>query len=358
MDVWTALRAFLSFFPITMFAFIPCRAAEVIFQLPRVRVQQLMEKPSGEAGQSLLSRRRNILDTKIANPFQTLFEEHFFFASGDPLVVRPSYRVSYRLVTSLEWRCCPGFHGDDCREECLNCTNMMSLRDAGLSPLRSFNYSAEKTTHNEVDGSRPSLVTLYSIGRPGLRGPPGPAGLPGVTGRPGPKGEPGVTGKTGLTGLKGERGPPGPPGHSPFSTDRDEFTLTARQHGQCENTHIINDDGSLPIYYGQRILFGAPGPSGPPGPPGPTGPQGLPGVPGQNGGSGFLGRPGLKGSKGDAGEQGPPGVAGRPGRQGAPGQKGDSGDSKTEVQQLRVALKILAERVLILEHMIGVHGQI
>ena len=29
-----------------------------------------------------------------------------------------------------------------------------------------------------------------------------------------------------------------------------------------------------------------------------------------------------------------------------------------QVQQLKVALKILAERVLILEHMIGVHGQI
>ncbi|KAG9351918.1 hypothetical protein JZ751_023169 [Albula glossodonta] len=43
---------------------------------------------------------------------------------------------------------------------------------------------------------------------------------------------------------------------------------------------------------------------------------------------------------------------------GAPGPKGEPGDSLSEgegVQQLREALKILAERVLILEHMIGIH---
>ncbi|KAJ8256307.1 hypothetical protein COCON_G00184590 [Conger conger] len=42
----------------------------------------------------------------------------------------------------------------------------------------------------------------------------------------------------------------------------------------------------------------------------------------------------------------------------APGPKGDPGEDYSEgegVQQLRDALKILAERVLILEHMIGVH---
>ncbi|KAG9263200.1 collagen alpha-1(XXVI) chain-like [Astyanax mexicanus] len=136
MDVWTALRAFLSFFPITMFAFIPCRAAEVIFQLPRVRVQQLMEKPSGEAGQSLLSsppefrnwcqftvwksvscQTQNGTETVV----QRLFQSCRWPGPCKNLIsyrtlVRPSYRVSYRLVTSLEWRCCPGFHGDDCRE--------------------------------------------------------------------------------------------------------------------------------------------------------------------------------------------------------------------------------------------------
>ncbi|KAI4880424.1 hypothetical protein NFI96_002956 [Prochilodus magdalenae] len=111
-------------------------------------------------------------------------------------------------------------------------------------------------------------------------------------------------------------------------------------------------------HFSQRVMFGPPGPSGPPGPPGPAGPPGRPGTPGQKGGSGFSGHPGLKGSKGDSGERGRPGAAGRPGRPGAPGPpgpQGELGESNTEVQQLKVALKILAERVLILEHMIGVH---
>uniref|UniRef100_A0A8C9UYL6 Collagen alpha-1(XXVI) chain-like n=1 Tax=Scleropages formosus TaxID=113540 RepID=A0A8C9UYL6_SCLFO len=31
-------------------------------------------------------------------------------------LVRPTYRVAYRQVTALEWRCCPGFLGEDCHE--------------------------------------------------------------------------------------------------------------------------------------------------------------------------------------------------------------------------------------------------
>uniref|UniRef100_A0A3P8U5M5 EMI domain-containing protein n=1 Tax=Amphiprion percula TaxID=161767 RepID=A0A3P8U5M5_AMPPE len=31
-------------------------------------------------------------------------------------VVRPSYKVVYRTVTSLEWKCCPGFSGAACEE--------------------------------------------------------------------------------------------------------------------------------------------------------------------------------------------------------------------------------------------------
>ncbi|NXX47517.1 EMIL2 protein, partial [Tricholaema leucomelas] len=29
---------------------------------------------------------------------------------------RPRYTVAYKTVTELEWRCCPGYRGDDCRE--------------------------------------------------------------------------------------------------------------------------------------------------------------------------------------------------------------------------------------------------
>ncbi|CAG6002341.1 unnamed protein product [Menidia menidia] len=56
--------------------------------------------------------------------------------------------------------------------------------------------------------------------------------------------------------------------------------------------------------------------------------------------------------------QGTPGGTGEQGFPGAPGAKGEPGVGLSEgeaVQQLREALKILAERVLILEHMIGIH---
>ncbi|MGH0176334.1 UNVERIFIED_CONTAM: hypothetical protein FKN15_072441 [Acipenser sinensis] len=36
---------------------------------------------------------------------------------GGRLQRGPTYRVAYRSVTALEWRCCPGFLGDDCSEE-------------------------------------------------------------------------------------------------------------------------------------------------------------------------------------------------------------------------------------------------
>ncbi|XP_029453585.1 multimerin-1 [Rhinatrema bivittatum] len=31
------------------------------------------------------------------------------------LVTRPAYRMKHKIVTSLEWKCCPGFHGDQCQ---------------------------------------------------------------------------------------------------------------------------------------------------------------------------------------------------------------------------------------------------
>lgn len=59
-----------------------------------------------------------------------------------------------------------------------------------------------------------------------------------------------------------------------------------------------------------------------------------------------MGPPGLRGEQGQLGQLGPPGAKGEPG-EGSPEGEG--------VQPLREALKILAERVLILEHMIGIH---
>lgn len=29
---------------------------------------------------------------------------------------RPTYKIAFKTITELEWRCCPGYHGLDCRD--------------------------------------------------------------------------------------------------------------------------------------------------------------------------------------------------------------------------------------------------
>ncbi|XP_051763844.1 collagen alpha-1(XXVI) chain isoform X2 [Ctenopharyngodon idella] len=235
---------------------------------------------------------------------------------------------------------------------------IMLLRDAEAPPLPLSSQSPEGTADNEVDRAHPSPITPKAIGRPGPRGQPGPVGPPGPPGPPGPLGKTGFSGKPGpigprgpqgLQGPPGERGLPGPPGpaaSTPFSIRGDVFTLMAKQH---------DADSDFAAYRDLQTLLGPPGPSGPPGPPGPAGPPGHPGAPGKNAALSFSGTPGDRGPKGDPGERGPPGITGKQGQPGVAGPKGEPGEIPGEVQQLREALKILAERVLILEHMIGIH---
>lgn len=238
---------------------------------------------------------------------------------------------------------------------------IMLLKDTETPPLPLSSQLLERTADNEVDSPHPSPLTPNAIGQPGPRGQPGPVGPPGPPGPPGPLGKTGLSGKPGpigprglqgLQGPAGERGLPGPPGppgptaSSPFSIRGDVFTLTSRQHAQYDDFPADRDLQPFP---------GPPGPSGPPGLPGPAGPPGHPGAPGKNAALSFLGKPGDPGPKGDPGERGPPGFTGKQGQPGVPGPKGEPGETPAEVQQLREALKILAERLLILEHMIGVH---
>ncbi|XP_026874920.2 collagen alpha-1(XXVI) chain-like [Electrophorus electricus] len=289
-------------------------------------------------------------------------------------LVRPAYKVAYRQVTVLEWKCCPGFHGSDCSEECMNCTgytdlsvrlntveSKIRLLEREGAQIPSVHHLPEGSTHNEVEAPNPTSIGPPPVWQPGTRGPPGPAGPPGepgVSGPPGPAGEAGEPGQVGPTGPKGERGlpgeiglpgphgPPGPPG-APALPNSIPLRGDVFQ-GQAET--------------GQHLAHvGLPGPPGPSGPPGPAGAPGIPGLPGLDAVGGLPGESGSLGPKGDPGERGAPGFAGQqgqPGPAGAKGQKGDPGESLPDgegAQQLREALKILAERVLILEHMIGIH---
>lgn len=292
-------------------------------------------------------------------------------------VIRPSFKTAYKQVTALEWRCCPGFVGEECREECLNCTSFtdmnsrinaveskIKLLENGRSLSSTVTSSPEGSTDNEVDAPKPTPIEPPSHLPPGGRGPPGPIGppgLPGSDGPPGPAGRPGLPGPVGPkgergfpgeVGLAGPPGPPGPPGPSlsPIRLRGDVFQVDNQEENPIHAT--------LPL---PQVVVGPPGPRGPVGPSGPQGPRGptgMPGLPGQDGKDGLQGKPGDSGPRGDRGERGDPGVTGTQGPPGPPGPKGEPGEGLSEgeaVQQLREALKILAERVLILEHMIGVH---
>ncbi|XP_066545273.1 EMI domain-containing protein 1 isoform X2 [Amia ocellicauda] len=351
-------------------------------------------------------------------------------------VVRPSYKLAYRTVTALEWRCCPGFRGTHCEEEsgnhlevqeavrkqailrrpltrtgdllssCLNCSRIAALTNR-LNSLEAkviLLSVPSSPSHHNLQAKGNSAGESYSLlgvppaqGIPGLQGPVGPQGergkdgipgrdgMPGSRGMPGPSGPsgevgmrgpsgvpgsrgasgpPGPQGPQGPPGLPGERGfhgPPGPPGPpGPLASTRIPDLGYPRDHGEAGDSLLSNtflDSQGVPV----RGPEGPPGPPGPVGPPGPQGTVGPPGTPGQNGQPGAHGIQGPAGPKGDRGEQGSlgyPGERGFKGEPGEPGLKGEQGEKGLPgdgIHQIREALKILAERVLILETMIGIH---
>ncbi|XP_062307940.1 LOW QUALITY PROTEIN: EMI domain-containing protein 1 [Osmerus eperlanus] len=342
-------------------------------------------------------------------------------------VVRPSYKVVYRSVSSLEWKCCPGFSGAACEEEtgnqlvsqeavrkpstlrrpparagepsssCFNCSRITALTDR-LSSLEakvlllSVPASSQRPLQGEggtapdssllgapqakgalgeqgpagpqgergTDGTPGETATAGSRGLPGPAGPSGPrgeAGLKGPLDPPAAKGSSGPVGPRGPPGLPGEKGLPGPPGPPGPPAP----AIAESERGQGKDHFISNtflDQRGKPVPGPQ----GPPGPAGPPGPLGPVGPPGPAGQNGKAGPPGMQGPVGPRGERGERGSLGHPGERGFKGEHGAPGVKGEPGDKGLPnnlngdgIHQIREALKILAERVLILETMIGIH---
>ncbi|XP_069789006.1 EMI domain-containing protein 1 isoform X2 [Narcine bancroftii] len=295
-------------------------------------------------------------------------------------VIRPTYRLTYKTVTAVEWKCCAGFRGSSCEEEtgnflevldgsrqishtrrlqaksgdlsnCLNCSKISQLTDRlGTLEAKVALLAAAEPASSQIANRGPLTVKGASEetfklrgapaarGIPGIRGPKGPPGERGKDGSPGqdgPRGEPGIRGPSGIPGAQGPIGPPGPPG----------------RQGPIGATGIPGARG-LP---GPPGAPGAPGPAGPPradipypasadlgytsnnngdsvlsntftdtvvtgvrGPPGPPGPMGPMGSPGRQG---LMGPPGLPGKDGMTGR------AGLPGPEGRKGEKGDRGFS-------------------------------
>ncbi|XP_068594857.1 EMI domain-containing protein 1 [Brachionichthys hirsutus] len=304
-------------------------------------------------------------------------------------VVRPSYKTVYRTVTSLEWKCCPGFSGAACEDEagnqlvaqeairkpstlrrppartaepvssCLNCSRITALSDR-LSSLETKVQllSSPALPHFQVKGgSVPEASSLTGSvpaqGAPGEQGPAGPRGetgsdgLPGREGRPGTRGLPGPIGPRGDAGTRGpsgspgSRGFPGPAGPRGPSGPRGERGLPGPPGppgpSAPASAHIPEPDHNRrkdPLFTNTFTdsrglpVLGPQGPAGPVGPPGPKGPVGPAGQAGQNGKSGPPGALGPVGPKGERGERGPlgyPGERGFRGELGAPGPKGEPG---------------------------------
>ncbi|NWV46371.1 COQA1 protein, partial [Daphoenositta chrysoptera] len=365
-----------------------------LYQFPASTLQHnYPEQSSGSPGSGFASRRHwchytvtRTVSCQVQNGSETVIQRVYQSCRWPGpcanlvsyrTLIRPTYKMSYRTVTTLEWRCCPGFTGSNCEEECMNCTRLADMTErlntleakillleaAERSPALENNLPITGTTATWYDDLLPDAFPLLNpgtvlrktggsvgqvgppgpVGPTGLPGPPGPKGEKGQPGERGPAGPPGMLGPQGPRGLPGETGIPGPPG-PPGPPATPSLPLTFQQGVLYSLQPTAEKERQWTLSLSSTRVWGslacASGPKGPPGPIGAPGSQGLPGSPGQ---------PGPKGSKGDRGERGEPGKK---------GEEGDKGADGEGVQQLREALKILAERVLILEHMIGIHDSL
>ncbi|XP_028904565.1 EMI domain-containing protein 1 isoform X2 [Ornithorhynchus anatinus] len=242
-------------------------------------------------------------------------------------VVRPTYKVMYKTVTSLEWKCCPGHVGTNCEEDvartldfsatahrgpgprspvlqlsatsgCLNCSKVVELTERlkvleskvavlsmpGLPPRGPLNGKGMAVPASAPPWGSP--VVHESPGEEGPKGrlgPPGPSGPKGDAGEPGPSGAPGLKGSAGSPGLQGppgrpgrdgavgspgERGPPGPQGPpGPPGPIKPPYSQSFEQGDSLlSNTFTEAGGRGLRGPVGPR---GLPGPKGPPGTPGP-----------------------------------------------------------------------------------------
>ncbi|NWS08080.1 EMID1 protein, partial [Motacilla alba] len=335
-------------------------------------------------------------------------------------VVRPLYRVTYRTLTALEWRCCPGHAGSNCEQggsqrgwgpgqggegTARGCGTRPSVTlVAGCAWCGELKQPMDRV---RVDGQM-DRWTFLGMAVPTRGAGPQPRAL-GVGGQwmNGCEAVPCVGGRA-LPALTGGSlsplsphpppppSPPGPPrGSQPGPGSVGCMAVRAAggtqggmwspvspggaggHGGPAPNTPSLVPPGD-PVLSNTfteatgSIMgpVGPPGPIGPMGPPGPPGPIGPPGPPGPDGRAGAPGAAGPPGEKGDRtprgfplsfpwcrGESGgarvPPGVAwGHLGCSPRPRRSLLQGEG---LHQLREALKILAERVLILETMIGLY---
>ncbi|XP_051971931.1 collagen alpha-1(XXVI) chain-like [Xyrauchen texanus] len=118
---------------IFMFSFRLFKASAVFYQVPVGLQRTVSEQNTGRPPAGAITLNRNwcqytvqkTVSCQTQNGTETVVQRLFQSCRWPGpcsnlisyrLLMRPVYRVTYRKITSLEWRCCPGFHGEDCRE--------------------------------------------------------------------------------------------------------------------------------------------------------------------------------------------------------------------------------------------------
>lgn len=100
---------------------------------------------------------------------------------------KPTYKVGYKTVTELEWRCCPGYSGDNCHE------GPTSTPDDGMPPFKGAGLPYRPGLKGYPHGPRPPVDVVPGGGQlepgrpfPGMpdRGTVPTGQLPAGSGRP------------------------------------------------------------------------------------------------------------------------------------------------------------------------------
>ncbi|XP_042347903.1 EMILIN-3 [Plectropomus leopardus] len=115
---------------------------------------------------------------------------------------KPKYKVGYKTVTELEWRCCPGYTGDNCHD------GPTSLPDVMVPPFKGGTLPHRPGVKGFPHGPKPPVDQRPGGGQlePGKPFPSVPDSRPIPTGQlPAGNGKPNYGNKFGISGVTGER---------------------------------------------------------------------------------------------------------------------------------------------------------
>lgn len=115
---------------------------------------------------------------------------------------KPKYKIGYKTVTELEWRCCPGYSGENCYD------SPTSLPDVMIPPFKGQSLPHRPGVKGFPHGPRPPVDHKPGGGQlePGRPIPSVPDQRPIPTGQlPAGNGKPNYGNRFGISGVTGER---------------------------------------------------------------------------------------------------------------------------------------------------------